>query len=321
MDAIPIPENEVIPLEHVAEGVKGLRIVFVNVFGVTHAGSSWTLVDAGLPFSESLIRKWAEKTFASAPNAILLTHGHFDHVGAAKALGEHWDVPIYAHPLEVPYLTGAREYPAPNFAAGGGLMSLMSPLLPRGPVDLSERLRPLSNLGEEITLGEMAGWQIMHAPGHTPGHVSLFRPEDRLLLAGDAFCTTKPESFFDSSITQAPELHGPPAYFTADWNQARASVQKLAALEPLVVAPGMANPSRRREFRLCCGNWHNDSIRLRCRRIGRARLRLFRRGVERVGVGRLRIVFIRSIFRAGNVQVDDDGFLISTITRRWLIAK
>jgi glyoxylase-like metal-dependent hydrolase (beta-lactamase superfamily II) len=243
MDAIHIPEEQVVPLDEVAAGIHGLRIVFVNVFGVSHEDGSWTLVDAGLPFSAHLIRKWAGRNFSTAPNCIFLTHGHFDHVSSASELADHWGVPIFAHPLEHPYLTGAREYEAPNFTAGGGMMSLLSPLLPRGPVNLGQRLHQLPILnGGDITLKEMPGWQIKPTPGHTPGHVSLFRPDDRTLLPGDAFCTTKPESFFESSIVQAPELHGPPAYFTSDWNSARQSVQMLASLEPLTVAPGHGKP-------------------------------------------------------------------------------
>ena len=116
-------------------------------------------------------------------------------------------------------------------------MSLLSPLFPRGPIDLGERLRPLEEQLEG-PFSEMPGWQVIHTPGHTPGHVSFFRSEDRTLLPGDAFCTTKPESFFKAAITQTGELHGPPAYFTWDWELARQSVQNLAALNPLVIAPG-----------------------------------------------------------------------------------
>jgi glyoxylase-like metal-dependent hydrolase (beta-lactamase superfamily II) len=239
MDGITIPDNQIAPLDEIAAGLRGLRIAFVNVFGVTHSGNSWTLIDAGMPFSETRIRHWAEKVFPSPPDAIVLTHGHFDHVSAARPLAEHWNIPIYAHPLEFPYLTGEREYPAPNMGAGGGAMSLLSPLYPRGPVNLGNRLRDLAE-GEE--LAELPGWKLIHTPGHTPGHVSFFRPSDRCLLPGDAFCTTRPESFFDAAIAQPAELHGPPAYFTSNWDDARSSVAKLAMLEPAIVAPGHGKP-------------------------------------------------------------------------------
>jgi glyoxylase-like metal-dependent hydrolase (beta-lactamase superfamily II) len=72
--------------------------------------------------------------------------------------------------------------------------------------------------------------------------VSFWREADGVLLPGDAFCTTKPESFFEASIAQNPELHGPPSYFTSDWGAARESVHRLAALRPAVVAPGHGKP-------------------------------------------------------------------------------
>ena len=242
MDAVKIPENQIIPMDSVAPGVQGLRIAFVNVFSVVHQDGSWTLIDAAIPFSFSIIRTWAEKNFKRAPNAIVLTHGHFDHVGAARDLADHWNVPVYAHPLEHPYLNGQKEYPKPNVAAGGGLMSLLSPLFPRDPINLQDRLRTLSADEHRAESSILPGWEVILTPGHTPGHVSFFRREDRTLLAGDAFCTTKPESFFEAAIVQQPELHGPPAYFTQDWNQARASVQRLAGLGALIVAPGHGKP-------------------------------------------------------------------------------
>ena len=242
MDRIEIPSYDALPMEAIAPGVIGLRIAFVNVFAVTSPDGTWTLIDAALPYSASHIKGWAEKHFAGPPNAILLTHGHFDHVSAARELAEVWDVPIYAHPLEFPYLTGREAYPAPNWAAGGGGMSLMSPTLPKGPVDLGDRLVHLPGDGTELRLEHLPGWTILHTPGHTPGHISLFRQEDRTLLVGDAFCTTKPESFFEAAILQHTELHGPPAYFTSDWGAAGRSVGKLAALEPAIVVPGHGRP-------------------------------------------------------------------------------
>jgi len=243
MDHVNIPEEQVSTMEAVAPGVQGLRLAFVNVFAISHPDKSWTLIDAGLPFSEKFIRNWAEKNFSTPPRAIVLTHGHFDHVSAAQALADTWYVPIFAHQLEFPYLSGVKEYPAPNIGAGGGLMSLLSPLYPRGPIDLGTRLRALPTLQTDRTAAaDLPGWEILHTPGHTPGHVSLFREEDGTLLVGDAFCTTKPESFFEAALAQQPELHGPPSYFTSDWESARQSVQRLAKLNPTVVAPGHGKP-------------------------------------------------------------------------------
>ncbi|HLH01487.1 MAG TPA: MBL fold metallo-hydrolase [Bryobacteraceae bacterium] len=239
MEGVAIPAEQVIPLDAIAQGVRGLRIAFVNVFAVSQPDGSWTLIDAGLPFTAGHIRKWAEETLLRPPQAIVLTHGHFDHVSAARELADDWSVPIYAHPDEFPYLTGQQSYPAPNLGAGGGLMSMLSPLYPRGPIDLGARLQPLPDSGQ---LRELSQWDIVRTPGHTPGHASFFRAADRVLLPGDAFCTTKPESFFEAALAQAPELHGPPAYFTSDWDAARRSVRQLASLNATTVAPGHGKP-------------------------------------------------------------------------------
>ncbi len=243
MEEIKIPEDQVVSMDDIAPGVRGLRITFVNVFAVTHPDGGWTLIDAAIPFSAGLIRRWAEKHFNRPPQAIVLTHGHFDHVSAAGDLAGEWGAPIYAHGLEFPYLTGEKEYPAPNPGAGGGLMTLLSPIYPRSPVNLGSRLRRLPMAGDApMPLPELPSWEILHTPGHTPGHVSFFRSGDRTLLVGDAFCTTKPESFFEAAVAQQPELHGPPSYFTSDWSMARKSVQHLATLNPTIVAPGHGKP-------------------------------------------------------------------------------
>ncbi len=238
MEKVAVREDQVVPMDAVAPHVRGLRIAFVNVFTVTHADGSWTLVDAGLPFTDGMIRRWAERSHSGPPNAIVLTHGHFDHVSAAPILAEDWQVPVYANPLEFPYLTGEREYPAPNAGAGGGMMSLLSPLYPKGPINLQGRLQPL----EEGACPVLPGWEVLHTPGHTPGHCSLYQAADRTLLVGDAFCTTEPESFFEAAMTQAPELHGPPSYFTSDWAAAQDSVERLSAMDVAVVAPGHGKP-------------------------------------------------------------------------------
>jgi glyoxylase-like metal-dependent hydrolase (beta-lactamase superfamily II) len=83
----------------------------------------------------------------------------------------------------------------------------------------------------------MPGWRYLHTPGHTPGHISLWRDHDRSLIAGDAFITTRQESAY-AVLTQKPEIHGPPMYFTPNWELAEESVMKLAALQPELVVTG-----------------------------------------------------------------------------------
>jgi glyoxylase-like metal-dependent hydrolase (beta-lactamase superfamily II) len=147
-------------------------------------------------------------------------------------------VPVYVHSLELPYVTGKSPYPPPDPTVGGGIMAFLSKLYPRDPVNVSSRVQVLPADG---SVPGFPDWRWIHTPGHTIGHISLFREEDRTLVAGDAFVTTKQESFL-AIATQRPELHGPPAYYTTDWDAARESVRKLAALRPVTVATGHGQP-------------------------------------------------------------------------------
>jgi glyoxylase-like metal-dependent hydrolase (beta-lactamase superfamily II) len=231
------------PLLAVASDVFCLQLSLVNVYfiGDRDTGNrGWILVDTGLSTSGEAIRRAAAQLYGPGvgPSAIVLTHGHFDHVGAARELAAHWDVDIYAHRLEMPYLTGQSSYPPPDPTVGGGLLARLAMLYPNGPVDVRPRARLLLNDG---MVPGLRGWRWIGTPGHTPGHVSLFRDDDGVLIAGDAITTTKQESAL-AVLTQRAELHGPPAYFTPDWPAAAQSVRELAALRPNVAATGHGRP-------------------------------------------------------------------------------
>lgn len=227
--------------QEIADGVFRYRTLLVNLFFV-RGGSSWVLVDAGLGGYAGSIRDGAQAAIGTdaPPAAIVLTHGHFDHVGSLDGLLDRWSCPVYAHPLERPYLTGRSPYPPPDPLVGRGAFSVISRFYPRGPIDISAHLEMLPAGGGVPGLPE---WRWIHTPGHTPGHVSLFRERDRTLIAGDALTTTKQESL-TAVVAQRRELHGPPAYFTHDWHAAGMSVQKLAALNPEVLASGHGEPLR-----------------------------------------------------------------------------
>ena len=239
--------------EEIAHDLAYKKTLLVNVVFFGLAGErGWVLIDAGIPGSADAIYKAAAERFGenTPPAAIVLTHGHFDHVGALAELAAEWETPIYAHRLEHPFLNGTRSYPAPQPGVGGGLMARAAGLYPRHPINVS---RWLALLSENQEVPFMPGWRCIPTPGHTPGHVSLWREADRTLIAGDAFITTRQESAY-AVLTQKPEMHGPPQYYTPDWDAARESVRRLAALEPdLVVTghgPAMQGPEMREALKL-----------------------------------------------------------------------
>lgn len=228
-------------MEHLPDDIKPMRTIISNLVMVGRPGTDdWVLVDAGLPtFADNIAEAAREHFSAEKPKAIVLTHGHFDHVGSLGKLLERWeDVPVYAHELELPYLTGQADYPKADPSVGGGLLAGISPVYPHKGIDISRFVRPLPSSGE---IPGMPGWKWIHTPGHTRGHISLFRASDHVLLAGDAFITVKQESAF-AVIAQKREVHGPPAYFTSNWQAAWDSVKKLAELMPFAAVTGHGQP-------------------------------------------------------------------------------
>lgn len=217
-----------------------IQVVNLCMVGDRTNPNGWTLVDAGMPKSAETIIKEAENRFGTnaRPNEIILTHGHFDHVGAIIELVEHWDVPVYAHELEIPYLTGAKSYPEADPTVEGGLVARMSPYFPNEPINLGDHVKPLPSDGSVPLLKD---WKWLHTPGHSPGHVSFFRESDGALIVGDAFVTVKQESLF-KVLVQDQEIAGPPRYFTTDWKQAWHSVKKLKDLRPTVAITGHGLP-------------------------------------------------------------------------------
>lgn len=160
---------------------------------------------------------------------IVLGHGHTDHRGAAPGL----DAPVYCHAAEVQDAEGSggfRYWPE-------GLAGLPFPhrqaqrLMHRyawdgGPVDIAGTVAE----GDEI-----AGFTVVEIPGHAPGQIALWRESDRLALSSDCFYTL-------DMWGRDSEAHLPFAVYNFDTEQARASMRKLAALEPAAAWPGHAKP-------------------------------------------------------------------------------
>ncbi len=160
---------------------------------------------------------------------IVLSHGHTDHRGTAPALG----VPVLCHPDDVQDAEGSggfRYWPK-------DLVGLPTPqrqihrVLHRfawdgGPVKIAGTLSE----GDEV-----AGFKVIHLPGHAPGLIGLWRESDRLALVSDCFYTT---DLWGRSCS--PRV--PPAMFNYDTEQTKASIRKLAEMEPAAAWPGHAKP-------------------------------------------------------------------------------
>lgn len=242
-----------------------LEFPFVNAFLVgdpNNKNGDWVLVGAGMAHTAKDILNAFEGRFGkgSKPKAIILTHGHFDHVGAITDLVNHWNVTVYAHQTELPYLTGQQDYPPADPTVDDGLIAQISPTFPNKSINLDSRVQPLPGDG---SIPGMPGWRWVHTPGHSPGHVSLFRDSDRVLIVGDAFTTLKQESA-DSVLSKEKDINGPPKYFTTDWKAAENSVKVLKDLNPVMALSSHGLPMEGEEltqqlFLFSTFNYRNDS--------------------------------------------------------------
>ena len=225
-------------MKALAAGVTQLLIQrFVNVYFVeTGTPGEWVLVDTGLPGSHKTIIAAADKLFypGSRPEAILLTHGHLDHLGAAKELAGHWQVPVIAHPLEIPYLTGRALYPPCDPTVGGSL-AFMSRFFPAQVPNLGQRVQALN--ADDPAVPYLMAWRWLHVPGHAPGQLAFFREADSTLLGGDAFATVHHDSI-PAVLLGRPKISRAGTPFNYDWQAARQSVQTLADLAPKAIGCG-----------------------------------------------------------------------------------
>lgn len=180
------------------------------------------LVDAGTRHARRRILRALD---GHVPAAHALTHGHADHQGASAALCDELGIELWC-------------------PAGDADAVERGDLRDRGPVNLVTRAQhrwwagPAHPVTRRLHEGdEVGGFTVLETPGHSPGHVSFWREDDRTLIAGDAL-------FGRHRVTGRPGLYEPPGIFTLDPAANRAAIRRLAALEPAVVCFGHGPPLR-----------------------------------------------------------------------------
>jgi glyoxylase-like metal-dependent hydrolase (beta-lactamase superfamily II) len=222
--------------KQIAPHVFQINLGFVNAYAITTIEGDWVLVDTGLKPTISLLKS-VEAFFKKAPLAIVLTHGHMDHAGGARALAKAWNCKIYVHRLEKPFLNGLAIYP-PKDPSVGGALAQISRLTPWPMFNLTGLLELIPENGH---LEFLAGWKVIETPGHTAGHISLWNEENGTLIAGDALATMDTDSYLDM-VTMRQKLSVAGTPFISDWAAAKHSVGILADLEPAIVAAGHGKP-------------------------------------------------------------------------------
>lgn len=225
---------------NVADGIHWVEHAFTNTY-LVEGGDSIMIVDSGLPASQHRISS-AVRTLGYGPgsvSAIVLTHGHFDHVGTAAKLRTEFRAPVLAHPADHyiaahPYRYAHERsrwtYPLrfPASLRSLGAMTMAGALLVRGVGDVRE-LGPDS--GEDLP----GNPQLLHTPGHTAGHVALHFPDRGALICGDSVVTFNPYTGH-----RGPQIVSGAA--TADSAVALASLQTLAETGAPVLLTGHGDP-------------------------------------------------------------------------------
>jgi len=204
-------------MEEIVSGVYGIGMGYVNAFLIA-GDDGLTLVDSGLPRKKDRILSAVAGTGRQPADLkhILITHHHIDHMGSLGDLMEATGAKSYVHPLDSPIVRGDRPQPGPNPASllgkfAGPLLARFGPAPTTAPVDVEVAD------GEEMAIA--GGIRALHTPGHTPGHLAFLLARDGgVLFAGDA-------------AANVFRLGMPIGMFTADRQQAKESVRKLAALE------------------------------------------------------------------------------------------
>lgn len=173
------------------------------------------LIDAGRRWDA---RRIAKQTEGIELSLLALTHVHPDHQGCAREICERRGIPLACHADDVAAMEGRR----PVTATAAPLARLFGRLW-QGP---PRRVDRVLHEGDEV-----AGFRVVHAPGHAPGEVIFFRERDRVAICGDVVRNI-------TYLLGRTRLDEPPPELTPDPAENRRSIRKLAALEPSLILPG-----------------------------------------------------------------------------------
>ncbi len=225
----------------IAPGIRRLGEGRVNVYLLEEAGEV-TVVDAGAPgqWHELLAELASMGRTVDDVRAVVLTHGHSDHIGFAERARRELDVPVQVH--EADRELAMRTVPVPRDQAVkgprprlGALLGFMAYSIRKGMLRIPP-ITVVSTFGDGATLDVPGAPRVILVPGHTAGSAALHVPARGTVFVGDAFATLNALTGARGPLT-VPQ-------FNADTRQALASLDRLADLDASLALPGHGEPWR-----------------------------------------------------------------------------
>jgi glyoxylase-like metal-dependent hydrolase (beta-lactamase superfamily II) len=222
----------------VAPGIHRLGNDVINFYLVEEDGRL-ALVDAGVPsFREPLesFLRGRGQTLADI-DAVVLTHGHMDHVGVAEVVRQA-GATVHIHEADLAMARDGKEQkPEANLVPYFRHLQAwkLLALFVRSGALRRPKIAELSTFADGDTLDVPGHPRVIHTPGHSDGHVVFHLPDRGALFAGDALCTWNP-------LTGRPGPQIMPRAFAGSAAGEMASLDRLEPLAAGVVLPGHGNP-------------------------------------------------------------------------------
>ncbi len=201
---------EILPKIHCIEGI--------NAHSYLVNGDQITLIDTGTPGNKKKILNYVKNVLNRKPEDIkniVITHYHLDHTGSLNDLKKATNAQVLVHKDDADYISGKRTAPEPFYLKIATKLMLF--------------FTSYSNVKPDIILNEgdvVGGYRVLHTPGHTPGGITLYNPDNGVIFVGDTL------------RFNGDKVEGPPSMLVMDSQELKKSVEKISNLNSEIMLPG-----------------------------------------------------------------------------------